>query len=167
MKNSIVKIYFLLLLFIVTVIGCNDEPEDKAKDMKAEQENVKQKNEAAKKAEIELQNAKDEYNQAIIDSTNEYNNYRNDIIIRINDNDMRIAKMMKSLKKENSEVKAKFEMQMVELNEQNNKLKTKINNYNNKTYNNKTYNNWQKFKISFNQEMDDLGKSISEMAKND
>lgn len=161
MKNPIIKLYFLFVLSIVTIIGCNNAPQDKADDIKSEQANVNQKNEEVKNAERELQLAKDEYNQSVIDSTNEYIIYHDETIIRINENDKKIAQMIRNLKKENKEVRAKYEMQMIELNDKNNKLKSKIN-----SYNNKTYNNWQKFKFSFNQEMDDLGNSISEMAEN-
>jgi uncharacterized protein HemX len=103
--------------------------------------------------------AKQDLQQARIDSANEYNVYREESEAKLRENDRQIAELKLQMKAERKEIRVKYEKEVVALDEKNENLKIKI-----KEYKEGDKSNWQSFKEGFNQDLDAVGKSISAMA---
>ena len=145
MKNNNVKILFLACITTATMISCTESP-------KKEAEKVENAKEAVVDAKIDLAKARQ-------DSADEYTQYKMASETRIRENDSLIADLKTRIKEEKKEARSAYEKQVKILDEKNEKLKATIHEY---KENDK--NKWQSFKLKFNQDMDELGKSISALA---
>ena len=136
----------MALAGIVTlgIAGCNS-PKQKAEKLENAEENV-----------IEAQQ---ELNEAVIDSTNEYDRFKAESEAKLIANDVKIAALKDQLKTDKKEIRTKYEKQLTELEQKNAKLKSNI-----AEYKETDKSNWEKFKVSFNEDLDALGKAISGMA---
>lgn len=131
-------------IVILGIAGCNS-PKQKAEKLENAEENV-----------IEAQQ---ELNEAVIDSTNEYDRFKAESEAKLIANDVKIAALKDQLKTDKKEIRTKYEKQLTELEQKNAKLKSNI-----AEYKETDKSNWEKFKVSFNEDLDALGKAISGMA---
>ena len=131
-------------IVILGIAGCNS-PKQKAEKLENAEENV-----------IEAQQ---ELNEAVIDSTNEYDRFKAESEAKLIANDVKIAALKDQLKADKKEIRTKYETQLTELEQKNAKLKSNI-----AEYKETDKSNWEKFKVSFNEDLDALGKAISGIA---
>lgn len=131
-------------IVILGIVGCNS-PKQKAEKLENAEENV-----------IEAQQ---ELNEAVIDSTNEYDRFKAESEAKLIANDVKIAALKDQLKTDKKEIRTKYEKQLTELEQKNAKLKSNI-----AEYKETDKSNWEKFKVSFNEDLDALGKAISGIA---
>ena len=95
----------------------------------------------------------------MIDSTNEYDRFKAESEAKLIANDVKIAALKDQLKTDKKEIRTKYEKQLTELEQKNAKLKSNI-----AEYKETDKSNWEKFKVSFNEDLDALGKAISGIA---
>ncbi len=131
-------------IVILGIVGCNS-PKQKAEKLENAEENV-----------IEAQQ---ELNEAVIDSTNEYDRFKAESEAKLIANDVKIAALKDQLKADKKEIRTKYEKQLTELEQKNAKLKSNI-----AEYKETDKSNWEKFKVNFNEDLDALGKAISGIA---
>ena len=131
-------------IVILGIAGCNSQ---------------KQKAEKLENAEENVIEAQQELNEAVIDSTNEYDRFKAESEAKLIANDVKIAALKDQLKTDKKEIRTKYEKQLTELEQKNAKLKSNI-----AEYKETDKSNWEKFKVSFNEDLDALGKAISGMA---
>lgn len=144
------KTYILKTVFTVSVIGffmtsCNNSPTDKEEDVR--------------EATEDLIDAKADLNEAQYDSINDFNAYKESIQLKLDANQAVIRDLKLKI---NSKGKVDRDIDEVEINKlekRNSDLKLKIENYEQGPEQ-----KWELFKVDFNNEMDDLGESISSMA---
>ena len=139
-----IKTMALAGIVILGIAGCNS-PKQKAEKLENAEENV-----------IEAQQ---ELNEAVIDSTNEYDRFKAESEAKLIANDVKIAALKDQLKTDKKEIRTKYEKQLTELEQKNAKLKSNI-----AEYKETDKSNWEKFKVSFNEDLDALGKAISGIA---
>jgi septal ring factor EnvC (AmiA/AmiB activator) len=137
MKTTILKMTFLGAITAAAMTSCNNSPDQKVVE------------------------AKQELNQARLDSSADYIKFKEEADMKLKENDRKIADLKEKLKKERKETREKYDKQIEELDQKNTTLKTRVKEY--KKEEDKT--RWESFKDSFNKDMDDLGKSISRTAE--
>lgn len=145
MKYINFKLTLLTCFVIFATMSCN-LPKQKAENLENAEENVAIAQEALDKA--------------VLDSTNEYERYKIESEAKLKENDSMIVALKAKLNADKMEIRTKYENELYELEIKNAKLKTNIGNYKESDKN-----KWEKFKASFNDDMDQLGKSISKFAE--
>lgn len=139
-------ILFLAVLFIsITILSCK-------KTTKAEIENLKE-------AKHNVVIATKELSKARLDSVNQYASYRTEMDNRLIENDKNIALIRLDIKNQKKSIKIDLEKNLDVLMAKNETFRVAI-----KTEKDGIYSKWETFKTDLNINMDDLGKSISEMA---
>ena len=141
MKKSIFKITFLGLIVAATVTSCNSSSEK------------------VENAKADVVDANVNLNKAIQDSINEYKKFKTASEMRIDENEKKIAELKEQIKAEKAETRSMKETVLTELAIKNAKLKASI-----AEYKEAGKDKWDAFKVNLNQQMDDVGKSISAMA---
>lgn len=105
-------------------------------------------------------NARKELHEAKIDSAEDFNRFKKQAEETINDNKQKI-KVLKSKKSDaNKEEKENYDKKVKALEEKNENLKSKING-SSKT----TTEKWSAFKREFNHDIEELGRAIRDIAK--
>ena len=146
MKRSLLQITFLACFAAACIAACSTPAEPKEEKVQDAKDKVTEANQELK--------------QALVDSSNEYMQYKEASEKRLRANDKTIADIKASIKAEKTELRAKYQKQLDELEKKNEKLKTKI-----EESKEDAKDKWVIFKDDFNREMDSLGKSISTMAE--
>jgi predicted RNase H-like nuclease (RuvC/YqgF family) len=146
MKNYILKSITLMSFLGLLLVGCNNTPKAKEGELEDAKEDVVQ-------AESDLQQSK-------LDSVSDYTTFKTSIDLKLDENERQIAAMKATINSSKDSNKPEYEKQLAQLEEKNTKLKTKIQDYDQQG----TSEKWELFKVEFNKDMDDLGKSISNMA---
>lgn len=140
------KSFFILALTVFvagTVVTSCKSPQEKVDTAKANVEEASQ----------DLEEAKENYNE-------EYNKFKLESDERISDNERMITELRDRSRNMTRDAKAKYELQIIELEERNEALKTKI-----KEYKNEGNEKWDSFKSEFNHDMDELGKALKDITK--
>jgi len=145
MKTTTLKTAILASIILIGMTNCNNSPKQKAEKLENAQENVNV-------AEKDLQ-------KAVQDSTNEYIRYKSESETKLKANDLKIAELKANLKAEKAEIRTKYEKQLNELDKKNQELKLSITNYKESDKN-----KWEKFKESFNQDLNKLAQALSSVA---
>jgi len=146
MKNPIMKSLLLATMVSIAVVSCNNSPKEKEKDLN--------------EAKDEVVDAKADLAESTLDSISNFNKYKESIVKKLTEN-KRVIVELKS--KNNSKDKSKKELYIKQLNKlelKNEELKSKLENYRQGPEQ-----KWELFKVDFNKDVDDLGKSISNMAE--
>jgi len=103
-----------------------------------------------------------EAEQDLIDAQQEYrvdvDNYRMQTASTIEANNRNIAEFNARIEKEKSQVKAEYRQKIADLEAKNNEMKKKLDGYQAEGKD-----QWESFKNEFNRDMDQLGKSISDL----
>lgn len=145
MNNRFLKTNLLICIVFAALIGCDNSPETAAQKVENAKLNVAQ--------------AKNDLDQARIDSASEYKKYKEASDTRIKENETRIEKLKEDIKAERKENRELFQRRIVELDAQNEKLKARMH-----EFKEGSRDAWESFKTGFNHDMDALGKSISSIS---
>ena len=129
-------------IIVLGMTNCNNSPKKNAEKLENAQEN--------------LDDATQNLQQAVLDSTNEYTRYKSEAQAKLTANELKIAELKATLKTDKAEMRLKYEKQLLAIEKKNQDLKTSITNY---QENDK--NKWEKFKEAFNRDLDSLGTSIT------
>ena len=94
---------------------------------------------------------------------NEWREFKEDADDRISRNDRDIADWKRKMKNENADVRAKYDRKIEDLEEENWRMRKRVDEY---KYDEKEgKNGWEKFKREFNHDMDRLGESLKNIGK--
>lgn len=147
MKINFLKVALIAGFTSFGLLACNESPANKEEKVEEAQENLAE-------AEQNLEQAK-------TDSINEYQQFRQDADLRLKTNDEKIAELKQQMANDKKDMKAKYEKKINEVETRNNNLRTKLND----RQEGDSQTSWASFKQSINEEMDEVGKSISDMAQ--
>jgi hypothetical protein len=147
MKTRIILNLLLATLVSISISSCNKSP--KAKE--AELNEAKQ----------EVENAEVDLDEAKTDSVYAFNKYKSSIQIKLVENEKVITDLKAKIEDKDRKTQTLYYRQLENLQIKNTELKLKIENYKQGPTQ-----KWELFKVDFNNELDDLGKSISNTAKN-
>jgi chromosome segregation ATPase len=128
-------------------IGCQSS------DQKVESAQDKLQN-AAEDLDKVQNDAKAEKQKA--ENAEEWKLFKAESEVKINNNDSCITALRVKMKKSGKKLDEVYEKRIGELEEQNTKLKVKIDTYE------KNHSDWEAFKLEFNHDMDGLGKALKE-----
>lgn len=141
MKNKYFILAGLLLIAGLSFTGCNNQKN--AKD------NVEQANQDMINAQVQFEK--------------DWQQFKSDAELRINDNQQKIDDFKAAMKTTSTKFKAKYENEVLTLEQKNIELKKKLNDF---KYERKE--NWEEFKTGFNNDMDVVGNAIKDLfAKKD
>lgn len=132
-----------LVCFLVA--SCKDSP----KENKEELETAKQ----------DLLDAQSDLQESVYDSVTDYQAFRESFEVKILENEKRLEEMKKGITASKRVGNLEKEKELSKLEAQNIMLKAKI-----QDFELGTFEKWELFKIDLNKELDEVGKSISEMA---
>ena len=134
MKNKHFILAAILLIAGSLLTGCNND-----------RENTK---ETVKQANQDMVNAQAQYEK-------EYQQFKSDTEVKINANQKKIDDLKSAMKTTNKKFKAKYENEILTLEQKNIELQKKLNDY---KYEGKD--NWEKFKQEFNNDIDSVGNAL-------
>jgi hypothetical protein len=141
MKTRIILNLLLAVLVSISISSCNKSP--KAKE--AELNEAKQ----------EVENAEVDLDEAKTDSVYAFNKYKSSIQIKLVENVKVITDLKVKIEDKDRKTQTLYYRQLENLQIKNKELKLKIENYKQGPTQ-----KWELFKVDFNNELDDLGKSI-------
>lgn len=144
MKKIVKKTAVILATFLL-VASCNNSPKAKENELEEAKEDVI--------------DAKEELDESRADSISDYKTYKESIELKLNENQKRIEEVEQASKNATASTKEALKKDLANLKERNLNLRNKLANYEQGPAE-----KWELFKIELNNEMDDLGKSISETA---
>lgn len=147
MKTQIIFNGLLAIIVSLSISSCNNSPKAKEADLN----NAKQ----------DVENAKEDLDEATIDSVYAFNKYKSSIQIKLVENEKIITDLKANIKDKDRKTQTLYYQQLVNLQIKNTELKLKIENYKQGPTQ-----KWELFKVDFNNELDNLGKSISNTANN-
>lgn len=144
------KTYIIKMILTTTIIGlfmtsCNNSPTAKEEDVK--------------EATQDLIDAEADLNKAEYDSISDFNTFKESIQLKLVENQNVIDDLKLKITSKGKVERDIDEVEINKLEKRNTELKLKIENYEQGLEQ-----KWELFKVDFNNEMDNLGKSISEMA---
>lgn len=139
MKRSIITI--LALLVVSLSLGSCTSPADKVDDAKQDVD----------KANRELEEAEAEYKQDLAE-------YKKEVQAKIESNEALIAKLREKNLTATGQEKAKREVRIAEVEERNNELRSKLNNYNGTTQD-----KLADFRDELNHDMNELGEALKDL----
>ncbi len=137
MKNTYFILAGSLLIAGLFFTGCTDN-RDNAKD------NVEQANQDMIDAQIQFEQ--------------DWQQFKSNAELRINSNQQQIDDFKAAMRATSTKFKAKYENEVLTLEQKNIELKKKLNDF---KYERKE--NWEEFKISFNNDMDVLGNALNDI----
>lgn len=146
MKRSIIKMAMLTAVVSIALIGCNNSPKEKEEDLKDAKE--------------EVVDARADLASSRLDSISDFNKYKESIEKKLIENEKVIANLKSNNTSNDKSTQALYVKQLDKLELKNAELKSKIENYKQGPEQ-----KWELFQVDFNKEIDDLGKSISNMAE--
>jgi outer membrane protein TolC len=140
MKNKILNVVVSTLAMGAVILSCSSPAEK-----------VKTAEEAVTKADSNLVKAQEAYRADVV----EYKELTDE---RINANYQSIAEFKARVSSQKKEAKAEYEKKIADLENKNSDMKRNIDNYKEDGKE-----NWELFKIRFNKDMEELGKSFESM----
>jgi hypothetical protein len=146
MKTPIFNFVILAAIVSMLYISCNNSPKTKEADLN--------------KAKAEVVNAKADLVQSKLDSISNFNKYKESIKKKLVQNGKVISNLkLKNTSKDKS-TRALYLKQLNKLELKNAELISKLENYKEGPEQ-----KWELFQVDFNKDLDNLGKSISNMAE--
>ena len=146
MKNQLFKMALPGILALAVLTGCSDSPQQKEKEV----------------AELEKKTAEArvELSESIADSTLEYEAYKEASAKRLEENEQEIKALRVQVKMEEAEMHQKHDHELDKLSAKNDELKRSIGDHKVEAKD-----KWEAFKLGFNKDLDEVGKSLSAMAE--
>lgn len=154
MKNSRIKLIVLAGITSLSIMSCKSNTEEK-------KDNLEQATQDVTNAKEDAEIARDELSAARMDSINTYGKYRAEVDARLVENDRQIAEIRAKIKSQKAAIQTQMNKDLDVLMQKNEDFKIEM-----KKQKDGAYSNWESFKEGFNSNLDNLGKSISEMAEN-
>lgn len=145
MKKILFTVSATILFTGMLFTSCNSQSEK----VENAEDNVLDAKKAVIKAESEL-------SQTRQDSITDFQQFKTKYQNQISANEKSIADLRSNIEGAIKENKASYEKKVADLEEKNNALKTKLNDYNEEKKN-----QWQSFKTEFKRDMDELGEAFS------
>ena len=145
MKNQFIIIIASAILSIALLFSCQSREEEIES---ARTDVAEAKNETAE--------AKQALNQAIIDSTEDYNNFKSQSEIRIKLYEQKIAELKAQIAKEKRSNRSEYQKMVEDLERRNEAMKLNL-----KEYKATGKDNWAMFKENVSSSLDSLGNSIT------
>jgi hypothetical protein len=145
MKTYIIKTILTTSIIGLFMTSCNNSPTAKEADVK--------------EATEDLIDAEADLDRAEFDSINDFNTFKESIQIKLAENQSVINDLKSKISSKGKVNRDIDEVEINKLEKRNTELKLKIENYEQGPEQ-----KWALFKVDFNNELDDLGKSISNMA---
>lgn len=142
--NKGILIASCLVALIVT--SCNNSTKAKEENLNNAQEDVVE--------------AKQDLEETKTDSVYDFNKYKESIELKLIENEKVIADLKSKISLKNKSTRDLLTKDLEKLEKRNSELRHKI-----EDYKQGPTQKWELFKIDFNNDIDDLGKSISEMAE--
>ncbi len=148
---ELVKIIILMLSLslLFTLCTCKGSPKEKVDNSLGTEDIAK---DTAAKANVLLAKAR-------LDSSN-YTIYRAEMQVKLANNDRKIKTLKADMNMGNNSMQPSYYKALVALEKQNNKLKPRL-----ADFNESATRKWRDFKTVYNQSMDSVGKSISEISE--
>ncbi len=146
MKTPELKMVVLAAVVSMTTISCNNS--------------TKEKEEHLTEAKEKVADAKEDLAKSTQDSISTFNKYKESIEKKLEANENRIATLKATNSSKDKSTQAMYIKQLDKLEMKNKDLKHKI-----EDYKEGPEQKWELFTINFNKDVDDLGKSISNMAE--
>ncbi|MEI7508686.1 MAG: hypothetical protein WCJ62_04400 [Flavobacterium sp.] len=146
MKTPVFKLIILAAIVGMVYISCNNSP--------------KQKEEKLNDAKNEVLDAKEDLAKSKLDSIGDFNKYKESIENKLVENEKKITELKAKNTSKDKSSHLLYVNQLDKLEMKNSELKHKI-----EDYKQGPEQKWELFKIDFNKDVDDLGKSISNMAE--
>ncbi len=140
MKKLMMTLTVATMLIGTIITSCNTAAKD-----------VEKSKDAVVKAADDLNKAQQAY---LLD----VQNYRKEIMIKIDDNKVTIANFKIRMKDEKDDIKSIYKNQIALLEQRNDDMKVKLD-----AYQVDKKDDWDKFKIEFNHDMDELGKAFKDL----
>ena len=137
MKNKYFILAGSLLIAGLFFLGCTDN-KDNAKD------NVEQANQDMIDAQVQFEK--------------DWQQFKSDAELRINENQQKIDDFKTAMKSTSTKFKAKYENEVLTLEQKNIELKKKLNDF---KYERKE--NWEEFKTTFNNDMDVVSNALNDI----
>lgn len=109
-------------------------------------------------AQENLKEAKTELKQSKIDSIADYEIFKAESELRIQNNEKIIAAYKERMRTDKKAIKANDQKMIDELEERNINMRRKV-----ETFKNEGKDNWQDFKVEFNHDMDELGTALKNL----
>lgn len=145
MKTYIIKTILTTSIIGLFMTSCNNSPTAKEEDVK--------------EATQDLIDAEADFDQAEYDSISNFNAFKENIQLKLVENQSVINDLKSKISSKGKVDRDIDEVEINKLEKRNTELKLKIENYEQGPEQ-----KWALFKVDFNNELDDLGKSISNMA---
>lgn len=136
MKNKHLILAGILLIAGLSFTGCNNQ--ENAKD------NVEQANQDMINAQVQFEK--------------DWQQFKSNAELRINENQQKIDDFKTAMKTTSTKFKAKYENEVLTLEQKNIELKKKLNDF---KYERKE--NWEEFKTTFNNDMDVVGNALNDI----
>jgi vacuolar-type H+-ATPase subunit I/STV1 len=146
MKTPIIKSLLLATIVSIAQVSCNNSPKEKEADLNA--------------AKGDVVEAKADLVESRLDSIKDFSKYKESIEKKLVENDRVIAELKSKNNSKDKSTQQLYVKQLDKLELKNSELKSKIENYRQGPEQ-----KWELFKVDFNKDIDDLGKSISNMAE--
>ena len=144
MKLNILKMSMFAFLITGMLLSCNDTPA----------ENVEEAEENVVEAQQELEEARQD--------SMEYVTYRTEAERKLDENDQKIAALKERQRTAAKEVEDKYDRDIEEMERRNKELRDNV-----QTYQQGGRDRWESFKQKFNEDLDALGNSISNVFERD
>lgn len=145
MKKSIIKLSILAGIATLGMLGCKGSPD--VKETKLNQEKV------------DVSDAKKELDKALTDSINNYEVFKAETEVKLQENERLIAAFKDRIGSEKKSVQVECNKQIATMEQQNEKLKAIL-----EGFKQGNEDQWEQFKLDFNTQSDQLGNSISKFA---
>lgn len=139
MKKSIFVITTITIMFALTALSCDSNPD------------------RMERAETSVIEAERDVDIAQTEIESEIRIYRQEIANDIRENNMAIAEIKEKIETEEGDIKETYETRIADLERNNDNLKRQIDNY---RVTNRDH--WNDFKQDFTNNMDDLGNSLDD-----
>lgn len=117
-----------------------------------------QENRQAEKARKDVAESQQDLREAKIDSAADYQKFKKDAEIKINDNQKRIVELKRRKANDNKEVNDKYNKDVLAIEKKNNELNKRI-----EGSGNTKSNMWNSFKNEFNHDMNELGLAFKDI----
>ncbi len=147
MKTRIILNLLLVTIVSISISSCNKSPKVKEAELN--------------EAKQDVENAEEDLDEAKTDSVYAFNKYKSSIQIKLVENEKVITDLKAKIEDKDRKTQTLYYRQLENLQIKNTELKLKIENYKQGPTQ-----KWELFKVDFNNELDDLGKSISTIANN-
>jgi len=148
MKKTVLILMVAVFSTATLFVGCRPS----TKEEQAARENVQEAKQEVQDAKEDLAEAKRQAN------AEEWQSFKNDMQVIIDKNDAKIAALKQEIKSKGKQADAEYDKKVDALREKNEKLKLKI-----ETYQNDANSDWESFKREFSHDTEEIGDAFENL----